>query len=175
MASDGSVAIARAEEYRVDWVGPAGTVTSGPPIPFEPLSIGAAEQEEWFGEQDRNVGMMISITTRDGATTTTMQRGGGGGRGGEPDPSRYEWPETLPAVYPGRLPVDPLARACVRRYVRGGGPTTYDVFDRRGERLGTVELDPDRRVIGFGADAAYVVAFDEFNLNYLERYAMPAL
>jgi len=107
-----------------------------------------------------------------GSVETNMQRGGGGG---EPDPSRYEWPETLPAVYPGRIPIDPLDRAWVRRQVGADGPPTYDVFDRGGQRLTTLELEPDRVVIGFGRDAVYVVRYDEFNLNYLERYAMPEL
>ena len=56
-----------------------------------------------------------------------------------------------------------------------GGPPTYDVFDRSGERVGTVELGSDRKVVGFGEDAVYVVAYDPFDLNYLERYAMPEL
>jgi hypothetical protein len=37
----------------------------------------------------------------------------------------------------------------------------------------TVLLDPGKRVIGFGANAVYVVSYDEFDLNYLERYSMP--
>ncbi len=40
--------------------------------------------------------------------------------------------------------------------------------------MGTVLLGQGRRVLGFGQGTIYVVAFDEFDLNYLERYAMPA-
>jgi hypothetical protein len=61
----------------------------------------------------------------------------------------------------------------VRRHVRAGEPSTYDVFDLAGERIGTVLLDTGKRIVGFGPGKIYVVAYDEFDLNYLERYAMP--
>jgi hypothetical protein len=59
--------------------------------------------------------------------------------------------------------------------VEAGEPSTYDVFDEVGERLGTVLLGHGKRILGFGEKGIYVVAFDEFDLNYLERYAMPVL
>ncbi len=62
----------------------------------------------------------------------------------------------------------------MRRHVEAGERSTYDLFDRAGKRVGTVTLDPGDRVIGFGKRGVYVVAFDEFDLNYLERYAMPS-
>jgi hypothetical protein len=34
-------------------------------------------------------------------------------------------------------------------------------------------LSNDRRVIGFGNGTVYAVRYDEFDLNYLERYALP--
>ena len=57
--------------------------------------------------------------------------------------------------------------------MKAGEPSTYDVFDSSGDRIGTVLLDHGKRVIGFGASGIYVVSYDEFDLNYLERYAMP--
>ena len=102
----------------------------------------------------------------------SFQRGGAGGQGREID--RYTWPDRMPPIYGGRLPVDPSGRAWVRRHVKAGAVSTYDVFDREGRRVGTVTLDPGKRVIGFGTGVVYVVAYDEFDLNYLERYAMPS-
>jgi hypothetical protein len=46
-------------------------------------------------------------------------------------------------------------------------------FDAGGVRLGTVLLDHGKRVIGFGPSGIYVVSYDEFDLNFLERYSMP--
>jgi len=47
------------------------------------------------------------------------------------------------------------------------------VFDVAGVSVGTVILEHGKRVIGFGASGVYVASYDEFDLNYLERYAMP--
>jgi hypothetical protein len=57
--------------------------------------------------------------------------------------------------------------------VKAGEASTYDVFDEEGNRVATVLLEAGKRVIGFGAAGVYVVSFDEFDLNYLERYPMP--
>jgi hypothetical protein len=38
-----------------------------------------------------------------------------------------------------------------------------------------VELADGRRILGFGEDAVYVAYNDEFDLVYLERYALPAM
>jgi len=58
--------------------------------------------------------------------------------------------------------------------VDAGDPSTYDVFDRTGSLVRTITLDHGKRVVGFGGDSVYVVAYDEFDLNYLERYALPS-
>lgn len=175
VAPDGSVVIARASEYRVDWIAPDGSLTPGPAVPYEPLPLGTAEKEEWDRERSRNVGIQMMVRVSNGAAEMTVQRGGRGGGSGETDFSVYQWPETLPAVHAGRIRIDRQVRAWVRRYVGAGGLPTYDVFDRSGQRVGTVELGDDRQVVGFGAGVVYVVAFDQFDLNYLERYAMPEL
>ena len=176
VAPDGSIAIARAAGYRLDWIRPDGALVAGPPVPTEVLPIGRPEMEEWDRDRGRNSGLSISISVNagDGAVQTNFQRGGGRGRG-ETDFDAYQWPETLPAVHAGRVPIDPEGRAWVRRRVGAGGPSTYDVFDGEGTRLATVEVGLDRVIVGFGAAAVYVVAYDAFDLNYLERYAMPAL
>jgi len=171
VAPDGSVAVARGPAYLVQWLAPDGSVTTGPPIPFEDLRIGTAEKEEWASESSRVAGLRMSVTISGGVTETNLSRGGGGR--GNIDLDQYEWPDLLPPFHPGRLPIDPLDRAWVRRHVGAGRAAIYDVFDRGGERVRTIELGRDRVVIGFGEGTVYVVAYDEFDLNYLERYAMP--
>jgi hypothetical protein len=158
----------------VEWVRPDGTVTRGPTVPFEPLRIGTAEKEEWVAESGRSGGGIgVQVEVVNGNPSMSFQRGGGGGPNREID--GYTWPERMPPIYGGRIPVDPSGRAWVRRHVAAGEPSAYDVFDGQGERVGTVTLDPGSRVVGFGRRGVYVVAFDEFDLNYLERYAMPSL
>jgi hypothetical protein len=100
-------------------------------------------------------------------------RGGGGGR--DESINDYTWPEAKPPFYSGRIPVDPMNRAWVQRHVQAGSSATYDVFARTGERVATFELPHGSRIVGFGRESVYVVSPDDFDLNYLKRYAMPSM
>jgi hypothetical protein len=93
--------------------------------------------------------------------------------GGVREIDQYDWPSDKPPFYSDRIGIDSDGRAWVRRHVEAGEPSAYDVFDRSGTRVETYTLDPGKRVIGFGANSVYVVSFDDFDLNYLERYAAP--
>jgi len=147
-------------------------VTSGPAIPYEVVGIGTSEKEEYLAEQGRSGGgIAVGVQVVNGQMSMSFARGGRGGEDREID--QYTWPDVKPPFYGGRIPVDPEDRAWVRRQVEAGEPSTYDVFDESGDRLGTVLLDSGKRVVGFGRGKVYVVAYDEFDLNYLERYDMP--
>jgi len=175
VAADGSVVVARSADYHVEWIRPDGSVVSGPPVPFEPVAIGTAEKEEWLAARGRSgggIGIMVSINN--GAMQTNFRRGGMR-MGGQEEPTidDYEWPEGKAPFYDGRIVVDPAGRAWVQRHVPAGEDATYDVFDGSATRVATYTLPNNRRVVGFGDGTVYVVAFDEFDLNYLERYEMP--
>jgi hypothetical protein len=176
VADDGSVVVARSADYHVEWLRPDGSVVSGPPVPFTPVGIGTAEKEEWLAARGRSgggIGVMLSI--ENGAMQTSFRRGGGMRMAGQGEPSidDYEWPETKPPFLDGRIVVDPAGHAWVQRHVPAGGDATYDVFDAGAMRVATYTLPNNRRIVGFGEGTIYVVAFDEFDLNYLERYVMP--
>ena len=165
--------IARSSDYHIEWIGTDGSVTRGPPTPFESVSIGTAEKEEFVAASGRSGGGIgISIMVNNGAMQMNFSRGGR--RGGRREIDQYQWPETKPPFYSGRLDVDGEGRLWVRRHVEAGADATYDLFDRQGTRVGTITLANNKRVIGFGAGTVYVVAYDEVDLNYLERYAMPS-
>jgi hypothetical protein len=173
VASDGSVVLARAGSYQMERVAPSGSVSKGPPVPVDPVRIGTAEKEEYLADLGgAGGGIRVGVEMVNGEMSMAFARGGG-------DTNReidqYTWPEEKPPFYSGRIPVDLSNRAWVRRHVEAGEPSTYDVFDEAGERVGTVLLDHGKRVIGFGQSGVYVVAFDEFDLNYLERYPFPAI
>jgi hypothetical protein len=172
VASDGWVVVARSADYHVEWFGADGEVTRGPPVPVETVAIGTAAKEEYVAESGRTGGGVgISVTVNNGEMQMGFSRGTGGGRPREID--NYQWPETKPPFYSGRVDVDGMGRAWVRRHVAAGEDATYDVFGRDGVRVGTVTLSNDRRVIGFGDGTVYAVRYDEFDLNYLERYMLP--
>lgn len=173
VAADGSVVLARVGDFHIDWVSPDGAVTSGAPESFSAVRIGTPEKEEYLTEQGRTGGgVAIRIGINNGEMQMSFQRGGGGGSAREID--QYQWPDRKPPMYSGRLVVDPLNRVWVRRHVDAGEPSTYDLFDRTGSLVATFTIDHGKRVIGFGSGSVYVVAYDEFDLNYLEKYAMPS-
>ena len=175
VAPDGSVVVARAGDYHVEWHAPDGTVTSGPPIAYEPVPIGQEEKEAWARGRSRGGGgLSVRVMVNDaGVMQTSFSRGGGGRGGEEPDLDRYRWPEVKPPFYGDPILVDPLGRAWVRRHVDAGADATYDVFDGSGERVATYTLEGNREVVGFGDGVVYAVAFDDFDLSYLERYPLP--
>ena len=172
VAPDGRVAIARAGDYRVDWVENDGSVTSGPPIPYTPVAIGRAEQEEWAQtRQETGGGLQIAIEVENGSMSMRANRGGGSDD--DDDLDGYTWPEVKPAFYDRPIPIDGLGRAWVRRHRDAGEAPTYDVFAVGGERQMVVELLMNRRVVGFGDGVLYAVHMDDFGLQTLERYALP--
>jgi len=172
LAPDGSVILIRSIDYHLERLAPDGTVSHGPTVPFDPIRIGTAEKEEYLSELGRaGGGIQVGVQMVNGQMSMSFARGGRGGGAREID--QYPWPQEKPPFYSGRIPVDPMGRAWVRRHVEAGEASTYDVFDGTGASVGTVILEHGKRVIGFGASGVYVASYDEFDLNYLERYAMP--
>jgi hypothetical protein len=172
VAPDGSVVIARSGDFHLERIALDGTVTKGQPVSFTPESIGTPEKEEHLLEDGRAGGGVGVTVQMDGSSIRMgFARGGTGGRNRELD--QYDWPEKKPPFYSGRIPIDPLGRAWVRRHVDAGDPSTYDIFDEAGSRVGNFRLENGNQVVGFGKGSVYVVAYDELDLSYLQRYAMP--
>jgi hypothetical protein len=172
VAPDGSVAVARARDYHLEWIRPDGRIVAGPPVPHDRHPIRRAEKEEWALELQRaGGGLNSNYNTSNGVTEVTLTRAAA--FGGRLDVDRIAFPDRKPAFYADRILVDGLGRAWVRRHMPAGEPPTYDVFDGRGERVRVVELPADRRLVGFGAGSLYAVRYDEFDLTYVERYALP--
>ena len=79
----------------------------------------------------------------------------------------------MPAFHYQTIHVDPMDRAWVLRHDAGGGDSPYDIFDRQGRLLLRLVAEGDRRVAGFGAESVYVVAFNDVDQAFLERYSLP--
>jgi hypothetical protein len=174
VAPDGSVVVARAGAARVEWIAPDGSVSRGPSIAYDPVRIGTDEKEEWLVEEGRSGGGIgVAVSVENGSVSTRLGRGMSMGGGGPREIDQYTWPESMPPFRAGRVPVDPQGRAWVARATEAGEPATYDLFDRAAQRVHSVHLAPGARVVGFGSAHVYVVTFDDFDLAYLQRYAMP--
>ena len=116
---------------------------------------------------------MMDMAIGDGAPRMSLSRGGGGRSDDEPDLDQWEWPDHMAPFDNGRINVDRVGRAWVRRNAPAGHAATYDVFGADAELITTVVLPDGRRLIGFGADVLYVAYNDPFDLVYLEKYETP--
>ena len=169
VAADGRLAVVRAGDYHVDWVGQDGSLVSGAPVSYEPVPVRTADKEAWV-ERMSSRGVMMMVTNNNGNLNARMRRGGGRG---VPDIDSYQWPETKPAFDAGSVRVDPDGHVWVGRYVSAGDPPVMDVFDETGARVAVVELPDGREVVGFGPASVYLARADDLGFMWLERFDRP--
>jgi hypothetical protein len=160
---DGRIAVARFEDYHVEWIGPNGVAARGPAVRYAPVPVTQAEKDAW-ADQMASRGLIIQEVN--GRRTTT--------RPPRPDPDQQEWPEVMPPFLNGSVRVTPEGEVWVRR----AAPVkerraTHDVFDSHGRLVRQVILPENRRLVGFGKGVLYAVRVDEDDLEWLERYQMP--
>ena len=171
VAADGSVVVARFDAYGVDWISPDGSVLHGDTVPFAAIPVTRALKEEFFRDLQRHSRAIRGVFGPSGALRFIPYR-----RNPETEQLSYDsdqWPEVMPAFHYQTVHVDPMDRAWVLRHDAGGGDSPYDVFDRQGRVVLRLVADGDRRVAGFGAESVYVVAFNEVDQAFLERYGLP--
>lgn len=171
VAWDGRVAVARAGEYRVEWVHPDGHTVRGPRVVYDPVPVRNADKEEWL--EERANGLAIGMSIENGRRQMSFRRGGG-----DTDESRidaFEWPAAKPAFRGGGVWVAPDGTVWVRRHVPAGEPPMFDRFDSRAVLVGRIEAPKGREIVGFGRGSVYLVRTDELGLQWLERYRLPDL
>ncbi len=158
IAADGSVAVVRAAPYRVDWYSSSGALTRGPVIQIEPIPYTEAEKAEISARNAKSSGS-VGVSSM-GASVSSASLGD------------LFAPTKAPFDADG-IVVSSDGRAWVPRSQRATVTTVlYDVFNRKGERVDRIELPPRSRIIGFGANAIFVVERDEAGILSLHRYTL---
>ena len=171
VAADGSVVVARFDAYGVDWLSPDGSVLHGDTVPFAAIPVTRALKEKFFRDLQRHSRAIRGVFGPSGTPRFIPYR-----RNPEMEPESYDtdqWPEAMPAFHYQTIHVDPMDRAWVLRHDAGGGDSPYDIFDRQGHLFLRLVAEGDRRVAGFGAESVYVVAFNDVDQAFLERYSLP--
>lgn len=171
VAADGSVVVARAEAYGVDWLSPDGSVIRGDTVPYAPVPVTTAEKAEYYRDLQRHSRVIRSVVIGSAGARFILYR-----RNPDLEPQQYDrdyWPDVMPAFHYQTVHVDPLDRAWVHRHDSAGGDSPYDIFDRQGRLALRVVADGDRRVVGFGAEGVYIAAFDDLDRVFLERHRLP--
>jgi hypothetical protein len=160
VASDGRVAVARAEGYRLDWYAPDGSVTTGHPVDYDPVPITKGEKEAWADAQSQRV--MSMRMAGGGGQTMTMPR---------PDIDDVDFPEYMPPFATSAVRITPDGEVWVQRSQPSSEQRPlFDVFDESGNRVKRVRLPAGRQLVGFGSGWVFAVAVDEDDLQWLERY-----
>ena len=179
-APDGSVVVARAADYHLEWISFDGSVRSGGPVAWDAIPVGQAEKQAWVeGQSGRSVQTATFMTGGGGGASPRSGIGSAASRtmsfgAGSDDVDDYEWPETLPP-FTGRILIDPEGRAWLRRHQPVGAPFLYDIFTPDAEHAGMVEMAEGHTVIGFGDGVVYATFKDEVDLVYIARYRLPEM
>ena len=171
VASDGSVVVARFDAYGVDWLSPDGSVLHGDTVPFAAIPVTQALKEDFFRDLQRHSRAFRGVFGPTGDTRFIPYR-----RNPDTEQESYDsdqWPDVMPAFHYQTVHVDPMDRAWVHRHDSAGGDSLYDIFDRQGRLALRIVADGDRRVVGFGAGAVYIAAFDDLDQVFLERHRLP--
>lgn len=153
---DGWIAVARNAPYRVDWRSPDGTWKRGPIL-------------EAAGPK---------LTREDQCAAIRMVRG----TKVACEPESYPgWPTTLPPfgmrwnLTPSPIILgDPQGRVLVARLVRSGSKTRrYDVVDRSGARVKSIEVAANQQVLAIGRASIYLTEIGEDDLMRITRHPWP--
>jgi hypothetical protein len=169
VSRSGLLFVVRAGDYHVEVITPTGAVVRGTPVGYQPVPITEPEKAEYLVESRRQGGLSIGVENNNGQMTFSLGRGAP-----RSDQTReLPWPEVKPPFNPNDLWVDGLERLWVRRHQAANQPPRYDIFTPSGERMATVTLGANRRVVGMGEGTVYVARNDDDDLQYLERYQLP--
>jgi hypothetical protein len=175
---NGQVAVVRGTTYRVDFYLNRVVKLSGPPAKFEPRLVDADVKAEITEQRARQFGNRTPRTGTNGQVSTPPA--GAVAEMAKQFMNLEPWPATTPPFFRGAA----IARASgaapqvwVRRaHIKDNEPTRYDVFDELGRMVAQVQLPPNTRIGAFGAERmVYVIRTDADDLQYLQRYRLPAL
>ncbi len=191
VTSDGSLAILRAQEYRLEWINPDATHASGPRIPFPWRRIADDDRKHILDSvnarrtyvYDSVLAKRAADSARTGAVPTTINLSVG--PDGErtqrqvpsPPPHRpvLAISEEVPDFFPptGRNAVmadaDDNVWICPKPALPAATCTVWDVVNRRGELTDRVRIPDGRTLVGFGSGGAVYLMTRDAGVASLER------
>jgi hypothetical protein len=154
--SDGWIAVARLQPYRVDWIRPIGGWIRGTALPtYVPRAT--TQRDKCFS---------ITLFVGDKFSCENDSFNG--------------WPAVVPAiapVHPRTVPLlvaDTEGNVLIERLRTVESPTRrYDVVDRQARIKRVILLGPNEQILGFGARHVYVVHTDDDDLKSIRKHSLP--
>ena len=167
VSPDGVVAVVYPTPYRVVIYSDEAGRAEGEALPNERIRVTEQHKEAYREEMTKPRKMLMGSVANPGS--------GAVGRARLPFNEPAEWPEFLPP-YPNDAGIGFSGRGNLwieRSLASANALPVYDIVDRAGTRIGTVQLPIGRRLAGFGSNVVYLVRRDDVDLEYLERYPWP--
>ncbi len=198
LLADGTIAVVRGKEYRVDFFSPDGSVRSGPRLPFEwsrlrdedkvavidstrtameklraayIAKLAAANPIPAPAATTTSTGRQLAVT--DEVTSVNIYRSDGNPLGPAAPPLEYvapsELPDYRPAFRQGAARGDADGNLWVRTTRIVDGGAVYDVIDIKGVLVDRVQVPPGRFIAGFGPRGATYMGVVDGEITRLER------
>jgi hypothetical protein len=148
--SDGWLAIARLDRYRVDWRAPDGQWKRGAPLPFTPRAVDRRERQAYLARRAAMLGRA------------------------ETPPADDSWPDAIPPFQPTPLVAAPDGSLLILRTPTADSPGhRYDRVSRLGQLIGWLELPATEQLAAIGVHGAYVITTDDDGIQRLRRHPWP--
>ena len=148
MFPDGWVALARQRPYRVDWISPAGTVTTGPDLGWREPAVTEVEIDFHLAQLERRLGRTMPAEMRNLPFSASVPAFGAGAlqhwRGGQLLVARQPW--------------------------SGDRGSSYDIVDRSGKAVGRIELPAHVRIVGVSERFVYTASSNEDGIETVRRH-----
>ncbi len=170
----GRIAIVRAPEFRIEWIGIDGKRVVGPAIAWTPVPVTPADRRGYArqflavsgvggkGSGDRPPGGLTAVPA-DEMTDEAI--------------AALAANSSFAATKPPFTDAAPILAAdgvlWLERSVPAGQPAVWDLFDGTGRPIRSWELPAGRRLAGVGRSAVYLVTTDADDNERLERYPIP--
>ncbi len=177
LLSDGTIAIVRGREYRVDFIDGTDKLTSGPKLPFEWQRLTDDDKRAILDstrtELEKVVAARLAVRAAAAGTSASSARGASPTVQAAAPPVALvdadEIPDYRPAFRQGAARGDADGNLWIRTSKIVNGAAEYDVIDNKGTLVDRVLVPPGRVIAGFGPGGTVYMGVVDGSITRLER------
>jgi hypothetical protein len=159
LLADGTIAVVRGRDYRVDFAGADRTLTSAPKVGFDWQRL---SEDDKVALIDSMKTVMIERTRGEGSAPGVMPAG-------LQFVSPNELPDYRPAFRQGAARGDADGNLWIRSTKIVNGGSVYDVINRQGVLIDRIQAPPGRVIAGFGPGGVVYMGVVDGTVTRLER------
>jgi hypothetical protein len=169
--SDGTIAVIRGRDYRVDFIDGNGKMTSAPKLPFEWQRLTDDDKSAILDSvRTETEKVRAASAKRDSLASAASGRAGSLTSG---PPLQFvsinDMPDYRPAFRQGSARGDADGNLWIRTSKVFKGGTVYDVINKKGALTDRVQVPPGRVIAGFGPGGVVYMGVVDGEITRLER------